>query len=103
VLATVGVRVGSAVVWDAWVHAEEISAQLAIPQSIEVRRFRMSGLSTLDSVCFFRAVSRARLALADRGPALDDSIPKIDPKKTNDVDAVCPAALRRMPPRLTPR
>jgi hypothetical protein len=39
----------------AWVHAEKISAELAIPQRIEVRTFRMlSGLSTLDAVCFFR-------------------------------------------------
>jgi hypothetical protein len=81
VLATVGARDAAVVVFVAWVHAEKISVELAIPQRIEVRTFRMSGLSTLGSVCFFRAAARPRACSPIEGPPFDDSMFEIDPIK----------------------
>jgi hypothetical protein len=65
-------------------HAgDAMSAQLAIPQRIEVRRFRMSWLEYARRGLFlpslFLRVSRAR---PSRALALDAGILEIDPNKT---------------------
>jgi hypothetical protein len=64
-----------------WVHAfVKKSAQLAIPQKIEVRTFRIgfSGWSTPEAFCFFRAdlaVGRRPTGVSGVGRA----VPKFDP------------------------